>query len=344
MIKSVIKNFFYNNSSKIHPNLKLSLKSNENRDLNYNIKSFGEFNKDKIFYIIQRFIGGGMFSNINYILHHLYICENLGCIPIIDFKNYPTKYNEPNTINESYNMWDYYFEPINNYKLDDVYKSKFVIISSNKTNKIKEFDSFQNLTQKHHDLFLKYFKIKKDISNEIEIFKNKNFVNKKVLGVHFRGTDMKTQERHPFPPTVQQIISLINSKIKDDNYDLIYLVTEDYKYYRILSEKYKEKLCSYASYRTNQTNIFNNPKRQNHRFNIGKENLIDMYLLSKTDGVVCSESHIPDAAKFVNFYNKNFQLFKIDNGFNSSNILLARFLWSFKKTLPEILGGFKKIF
>ena len=341
MIKTQIKKLLYRNRSKIHPNLKLDLKSNENRDLYYNIKSFGELNKDKIFYVIQRFVGGGMFSNINYILHHLYICDKLECTPIIDFKNFPTKYNEPNIINKSYNMWDYYFEPINDYKLDDIYQSKFVIISSNKTNKIKEFDSFQNLSQKHHNLFLKYFKVNKDIMNEIETFKNKNFINKKVLGVHFRGTDMKIQERHPFPPTIQQMVGLIDAEIKKNNYDVIYLVTEDSKYYEKLSKKYKERLCSYNSYRTNKFDVFDNQKRQNHRFNIGKENLIDMYLLSETNGIVCSESHIPDAAKFINFYKSDFKLYKINNGFNSDNIFLSRFLWYLKKILPENFGGFK---
>jgi len=341
MIKKIIKKLLYKNRSNIHRDLKLNLMSNESRDLNYNIKCFGNLNTNKIFYVIQRFRGGGMFSNINYILHHLYLCENFGCIPVIDFENYPTKYNEPDKINSSLNMWDYYFDPINQYKLDEIYKSKFVIITSNKTNKIKEFDTFENLTAKHYDLFIKYFKIKKNILDDIKNFEEKYFLNKKVLGVHFRGTDMKTQERHPFPPTFNQIVSLVDKKMKEDKYNLIYLVTEDINYYKRLKKKYNNILCSYSSYRSDNYDIFNNYERANHRYMIGRENLIDMYLLSKTSGIVCSESHVPDAAKFVNYHNLNFKLFKIDNGFNSENIIYAKFLWYIKKILPEFLGGFK---
>ena len=120
-----------------------------------------------------------MFSNINYILHHLYLCENFGCIPVIDFENYPTKYNEPDKINSSLNMWDYYFEPINQYKLDEIYKSKFVIITSNKTNKIKEFDTFR-ISQLNIMIYsLNILRSKRIFLDDIKNFEEKYFLNKK---------------------------------------------------------------------------------------------------------------------------------------------------------------------
>ena len=75
----------------------------------------------------------------------LKIAKDLGCIPIIDMKNFPTKYNVKNKIDKTYNAWEYYFEPLNNYKLKDIYKSKFVIVCQIQR-KLKEFDSFENLT------------------------------------------------------------------------------------------------------------------------------------------------------------------------------------------------------
>ena len=46
-----------------------------------------------------------MFSNLNYIIHHLYIADKLGFIPIIDMENYLAIYNKikltiDNSINE----------------------------------------------------------------------------------------------------------------------------------------------------------------------------------------------------------------------------------------------------
>ena len=133
-------------------------------------------------------------------------------------KNFPTKYNEKYKIHNSLNSWDYYFYPINRYKLYEVYKSKFVIITDGETKKNSEFDSFESLSNTHYQIYKKYIKIKKEIIEEAQLFVNKNFSKDKVLGVHFRGTDMKTQERHPFPPVPDQIISIINYQIKKYKY------------------------------------------------------------------------------------------------------------------------------
>jgi len=66
-------------------------------------------NKKKIFYVIQRSPGAGMFSNLIFVLNHLKICEKHSFTPIVDMKNYPTIYNEKNKIFKSSNAWDYYF-------------------------------------------------------------------------------------------------------------------------------------------------------------------------------------------------------------------------------------------
>ena len=74
---------------------RLLKKSNYNNDeLLYSIKSFGTKNKNKIFYVINRTPGGGMFSNLNFVVHHLFIAEKFKFIPIIDMENFPTLYNE----------------------------------------------------------------------------------------------------------------------------------------------------------------------------------------------------------------------------------------------------------
>ena len=97
----------------------------------------------------------------------------------------------------------------------EVYKSKKVIITDSKTRGIDGFDSFENLDNTHEKIFKKYIKINKNILNKVDDFKKVYFRNHKILGVHFRGSDMKYQERHPFPPTINQIVNKINLLLKN---------------------------------------------------------------------------------------------------------------------------------
>jgi len=340
-LKKNIRTKIYNKRSKIDKKIKKN-KIIRSDDLTSYIKKFGNKNPDKIFYVIQRSVGGGMFSNLNYVIHHMKIALDLKYIPIIDMQNFPTKYNENKKIRNSFNAWDYYFEPINKYKLKDVYKSKFVIICDSKTKNKPEFDSFENLNNEHYLVFKKYIKFRKYLVDKSNDFIKKSFYNKKVLGVHFRGTDMKTQERHPFPATYQQIINNINYQIKNYKYNKIFLVTEEKNYLDKLKKYYsKNLLCYNNSFRSNKPNIFEQNTRNNHRYLIGMENILDMLILSNTSKIICTNSHLPDASKFVKKQDK-IKLIKIENGNNSKNLVIAQFLWYIKKLLPYSLGGFKK--
>ena len=242
-------------------------------------------------------------------------------------------------IKNTFNAWEYYFEPINKYKLEDVYKSKFVVFADGKTRKKLEFDTFKILEKINFNIFKRYIKIKKEIILESENFIKNNFKNKKILGVHFRGTDMKTQERHPFPATYKQITSYIDYEIINHRFDKIFLVTEEEDYLNKLKLRYKEKICYFSSYKSNIPDIFNNTKRKNHRYLIGKENLIDMLLLSNTKTIICTNSNMTDASNFLK--NSKIEIIKIDNGYNSDNLFFAQFNWYIKKLLPEFFGGFK---
>ena len=80
--------------------------------------------------MIRRSPGAGMFSNVNYVVNHLKICDQYNFTPIVDMENFTTIYNEREKINNTYNAWEYYFEKLNKYSLKEVYKSQNVILTS----------------------------------------------------------------------------------------------------------------------------------------------------------------------------------------------------------------------
>ena len=58
------------------------------------LKNTGNKNKNKIFYVIRRSPGAGLFSNVTFVINHLKICDKYKFIPIIDMENFTTIYNE----------------------------------------------------------------------------------------------------------------------------------------------------------------------------------------------------------------------------------------------------------
>ena len=92
----------------------------------------GKLNPDKVFYIIRRYPGTGLLSNLAYVINHIQIANRMGFIPIVDMKNYPSVYNENDKIFGTLNSWEYYFEQLTDYSLDEVYQSKNIIITDNK--------------------------------------------------------------------------------------------------------------------------------------------------------------------------------------------------------------------
>ena len=61
-------------------------------------------------------------------------------------------------INNSFNSWDYYFEKINKYKLEDIYQSKNVIFTTKNTNNNLFFDGYNKLTSQHKIIVKRYIK------------------------------------------------------------------------------------------------------------------------------------------------------------------------------------------
>jgi hypothetical protein len=307
-----------------------------NSELKY--KSFGKKNPDKIFYVINRSPGAGLFSNLTFVLNQLKFCEDCKFIPIIDMKNFTTIYNEEKKIDNSFNAWDYYFEKINNYRIKDIYKSTNLIFSNSKFQKNMHID----IQNKKLNKAFKKIKIKKKILNHVKNMEKKNFLsNDNVLGVHFRGSTYKTARRHAYPATIPEMIKNIDQLIKKYKYNKIFLVTEEQKYLDALKKRYKEKLIYYPSFRMNKIDSFRIYPRKYHRYKLGKEAIIEMLMLSKCDGITYVKSNIVSAAK--KFSNKKQNDHEIFFGYNSRNIYISRWKWYLKYYLPFIFGKIKRI-
>ena len=335
----LIKNFIKKKLTLQTPPI-LNCFSNHNNNNNFSvIKKFGNLHKNKIFYVIKRTPGTGLFSNVVFVLNHLLIAKKFNFIPIVDMNNYKTIYNEKNKISNTFNAWNYYFKNVSNYMLEEVYKSNKVIITSDIFYPFFLYD----MQDKNFNIFNKEnFFIKKRFINIATIFKKKYFGNK-TLGIHFRGTSYKRSAGHPLPATKKQMYNLTKKILKEEQIDKIFLATEEKDYLNFFNKKFPNKIFYIkSSYRSNLNDAFEKYPRLNHRYKLGREVLVETILLSMSDIFIYVNSNVSNAALALNL-NRNQKRIKIDNGFNSKNIFIASIYWYYKKIIPAYFGGIKTL-
>ena len=297
---------------------------------------FGNLNPDKTFYIIKRSSHAGIFSYLSFVLNHLVISKENNFVPIVDMENYVNPYNEIESIDNTFNSWQYYFKQVSNYNLNEVYKSKNVVFSrddfhhkmSYRIHLDKNFEKFKN----------KEISIKDKYKVFLDNFMNDhNLNNKKILGIHFRGTSYKTSRGHILPATENQIQKYIDEILIKESHDKIFLCTEETRYLNFLKKRYSNKLLYLNTYRSNKNDAFLNYERKNHRYLLGDEAIKDTLILSKCSSLLFVRSNIINAANY--FSEKEQSMYEVFNGFNSRNQFIARWLWYIKKNLPKRFYG-----
>lgn len=302
------------------------------------VKTFGDENPDKCFYVIrQQSTGRGMFSLVAAVLCHLDFADRCGLYPVIDFENFPTVYNEKDTVNGTFNSWEYYFQPVTNLKLSDVYKSKRVIFSDN--NYPEGYHFCINKEARLYSVYDKYFKCNPDILSYVQAFYDNNFTGHTILGIHFRGQEMRTRQGHWFPPSKRQMIAAVTQFLRSNSFSKIFVVTEERSYLEFLQDKFGDLVIANDHYRTYDVNAYHQYPRENHMYQLGREVVIDALLLSRCNGMIGCTSNVATFASFANRGNYVSEI-AINNGPNSNNPLISKYLWFIKNMLPESLGGY----
>lgn len=127
------------------------------------------------------------------------------------------------------------YEPTIN-KINKQYDELTCITSLNKhKNKRNSFDNFKVA----NNYFSKFFKFDNSIYDEVNKFSRK-FKNKKVFGVHFRGTD-KNKVKWMTHISIDEFIAIVDYQLKQDKYDAIFISTDEMKFIDIMKKLYQNK-------------------------------------------------------------------------------------------------------
>jgi hypothetical protein len=227
--------------------------------------------------------------------------------------------------------------------LEEVYKSKNVILTENNFYSKNE-NFFSNITESQNliNILKNEIKLKKNKLNLIKFLKKRFFKNKKILGVHFRGTTYKIAGV-VYPATPNQMINKINEVLSKENYEQIFLVTEDVQNFNSIIDYFGDKIIYLKTSKRGKSNleVWDNYSRNRHRYKLGRDILIETYLLSYCDGYIDIDTNPREIAHALNL-NPNQKRYTIDNGHNKSWPIFnhIKYSWYLKKILPEKFGGF----
>ena len=269
---------------------------------------------------------------------HLQIAESLGFVPVVDFENFTSTYSENQQINGSHNMWEYYFEPIHNASLYEVYTSGNFVITDGRhpAGAVMSVSQDESLL----DTFHKYVVLNPITLASLNSAKKQVEIDDFTLGIHFRGQEMRRARGHPFPPTLQQVFSNTDLLLTCGAFKRIFLVTEGAEYEKAFIKRYGSLVQTLPNYRRFRKNSYSIDPRVNHRFLLGQEILIDALLLSECGSLISGSSNVSEMAILLNSKKYTFNC-QIRNGTNSRNLLLAPFLWYLKSGISSKIGGFK---
>lgn len=273
-----------------------------------------EFNKTLL--IIGRH--AGFFSNVLHIVDNLQYADRNGYKPVINMdsdRRFP--YSD-----RRQDIWNHYFKPINDgveighVTVSNIFSTISPIIkppvNTNLNDFVLGFDGRSILWnfKQRNDIEMerfnrqeigkivdKYIRLSDGMQAIVDDFHSKNF-GQKTLGVHVRGTDYQF---HDF----MSYVSAVNKH--KDNYDKIYLATDNNETIVRMRELYGDKVCFYdttirANNFVDKVVVFDDRLIKNDQDKVkhGEDVLIEAYLLSKCDHLICINSNVPLASLYIN--------------------------------------------
>jgi len=233
----------------------------------------------------------GFFSAFLSVLNHLAWAEKNNHIPIV-YWDHRSLYYIHNGFNGSYNVWEYYFEPVSflPYHLKDTPNNQYAL-----DNQYFHYATTDLAARQHaNHLIKKYVKIKPSIQSKIDYFYQKFMANKNIVGMHIRGTDKYIDEQ-PVPIERVMAAALENA----DSNTQFFIASDEQR----LLEKARELLPNHIVhyYQCNRSHNqqalhYHNPSPAQ----AGEDILIEVSLLAKCQTLIHTLSNVSTAVLYFN--------------------------------------------
>lgn len=181
------------------------------------------------------------------------------------------------------NVFNYYFEqPHTNTYPSNIEKEVGIIFDfesefrEGKEEFGLDFNEYNKRRFVFNEIINEHYKLNSYIEDKVQQYYNTYFENKRILGIHCRGTD------HPNSTDVSKYLA----KIADIaiEYDYIFATSDEQHKIDVLKSHFGEKLLTYNTFRSPNGQPVHISLRHMHNPRlIGEEALIEAYLLAKTN-------------------------------------------------------------
>lgn len=189
---------------------------------------------------------------------------------------------------EEKNVWEYYFlQPHTSLKPvdEDIEKTVGIIdeeVSEFRFNYLKNpnEETIKNIRLTYNNIINNYITLQPHVDKKIKDFVKDNFEGKKILGLHLRGTD------HPDKKPMKEYMPIIKNKLRD--YDYLFVSTDEEYRYKFIKAVFGDKVITYNSYKSStDKSLHHTGHKPTYQYKIGEDVIIESYLLSKTNFLLC---------------------------------------------------------
>lgn len=245
----------------------------------------------------------------NHVLAHCIYAAEKGWIPIVDMKNYSSMYQKASELGRV-NIWERYYQQPSGYSLEDLPKMKKVLYSVETPWIVS---SYRQNTELKNELYASYIKVRSDLKKEIdEEWERLTGGTENVLGCVCRGTDVIGLGWENNYPSIDAVIEYLD--LVKDNYDKIYLATEDQDMYERITGHFGSCIAAYGQqrYRVEKGKylIDYEDRRENGQYLRGREYLFVLEMLSRCAAVT---GMIGTAVSVACMKNPQLQVIRIPN-------------------------------
>jgi hypothetical protein len=190
------------------------------------------------------------------------------------------------------NVWEYYFKQI------DPKEGREDIISERDLPKLHLYEG-KNIRETLGILYNKYI-FYNEITQRI-VDKSLTILNgHSILGVHIRKTDKYDEDPESYPIDNKDVLNVVNKALSEDNYNKIYLATDDQETYDLFLKEYGNLLITTSRIRGNGHISIHHHMKDQSGYIKGLDAILDMEALSRCKFLVRCTSNLSATSMVLN--------------------------------------------